>query len=114
MTRYPGVSLDLVVDGRLVDIVAEGFDAGSVWRKMSLLIWWLYVLAKMCGFWRWRRRRICEPSILLHEPGRIWPTISAFASVYPAVNASAGSFPPRSKHPAGCARNADAKQLACR
>lgn len=28
MTRYPGVSLDLVVDGRLVDIVAEGFDAG--------------------------------------------------------------------------------------
>lgn len=28
MARYPGVSLDLVVDGRLVDIVAEGFDAG--------------------------------------------------------------------------------------
>lgn len=26
--RYPGVELDLVVDGRLVDIVAEGFDAG--------------------------------------------------------------------------------------
>ena len=25
---YPGVELDLVVDGRLVDIVAEGFDAG--------------------------------------------------------------------------------------
>ncbi|KNC91405.1 LysR family transcriptional regulator [Trabulsiella odontotermitis] len=28
LARYPGVSLDLVVDGRLVDIVAEGFDAG--------------------------------------------------------------------------------------
>lgn len=27
-TRYPGVELDLVVDGRLTDIVAEGFDAG--------------------------------------------------------------------------------------
>ncbi len=27
-TRYPGVELDLVVDGRLADIVAEGFDAG--------------------------------------------------------------------------------------
>ncbi|WP_456309610.1 LysR family transcriptional regulator [Serratia proteamaculans] len=26
--RYPGVELDLVVDGRLVDIVAQGFDAG--------------------------------------------------------------------------------------
>ncbi|MCL6316000.1 LysR family transcriptional regulator [Pectobacterium atrosepticum] len=26
--RYPSVVLDLVVDGRLVDIVAEGFDAG--------------------------------------------------------------------------------------
>ncbi|QKJ88737.1 LysR family transcriptional regulator [Paramixta manurensis] len=28
MARYPGVALDLVVDGKLVDIVAEGFDAG--------------------------------------------------------------------------------------
>lgn len=28
MARYPEVALDLVVDGRLVDIVAEGFDAG--------------------------------------------------------------------------------------
>ncbi len=26
--RYPGISLDLVTEGRLVDIVAEGFDAG--------------------------------------------------------------------------------------
>lgn len=28
LKRYPDVSLDLVTDGRLVDIVAEGFDAG--------------------------------------------------------------------------------------
>lgn len=28
LARYPQVSLDLVTDGRLVDIVAEGFDAG--------------------------------------------------------------------------------------
>jgi DNA-binding transcriptional LysR family regulator len=26
--RYPGMALDLVTEGRLVDIVAEGFDAG--------------------------------------------------------------------------------------
>jgi DNA-binding transcriptional LysR family regulator len=26
--RYPGIVLDLVTEGRLVDIVAEGFDAG--------------------------------------------------------------------------------------
>ncbi|WP_082572306.1 LysR substrate-binding domain-containing protein [Brevundimonas sp. Root1423] len=26
--RHPGVSLDLVTDGRFIDIVAEGFDAG--------------------------------------------------------------------------------------
>ncbi len=26
--RYPGVALDLVTDGRLIDIVAAGFDAG--------------------------------------------------------------------------------------
>lgn len=28
MARYPGIELDLVVDNRLSDIVAEGFDAG--------------------------------------------------------------------------------------
>lgn len=28
MARYPGIELDLVVDNRLTDIVAEGFDAG--------------------------------------------------------------------------------------
>ena len=28
LTRYPDMSLDLVTEGRLVDIVAEGFDAG--------------------------------------------------------------------------------------
>ena len=28
LNRHPGMSLDLVTDGRLVDIVAEGFDAG--------------------------------------------------------------------------------------
>ena len=28
LSRYPDVQLDLVTDGRLVDIVAEGFDAG--------------------------------------------------------------------------------------
>ncbi|RWP55914.1 LysR family transcriptional regulator [Mesorhizobium sp.] len=28
LARYPQVSLDLVTEGRLVDIVAEGFDAG--------------------------------------------------------------------------------------
>ncbi len=28
LTRYPDVGLDLVSEGRLVDIVAEGFDAG--------------------------------------------------------------------------------------
>jgi DNA-binding transcriptional LysR family regulator len=28
LSRYPGMSLDLVTEGRLVDIVAEGFDAG--------------------------------------------------------------------------------------
>jgi DNA-binding transcriptional LysR family regulator len=28
LTRYPEMSLDLVTEGRLVDIVAEGFDAG--------------------------------------------------------------------------------------
>ncbi|MDQ0393108.1 LysR family transcriptional regulator [Labrys monachus] len=28
LSRYPQVSLDLVTEGRLVDIVAEGFDAG--------------------------------------------------------------------------------------
>lgn len=28
MERFPGVHLDLVTEGRLVDIVAEGFDAG--------------------------------------------------------------------------------------
>ena len=28
LRRFPGMSLDLVTDGRLVDIVAEGFDAG--------------------------------------------------------------------------------------
>ncbi len=28
LARHPGMSLDLVTDGRLVDIVAEGFDAG--------------------------------------------------------------------------------------
>ncbi len=28
LTRYPEVTLDLVTEGRLVDIVAEGFDAG--------------------------------------------------------------------------------------
>jgi DNA-binding transcriptional LysR family regulator len=26
--RYPEMHLDLVTDGRLIDIVAEGFDAG--------------------------------------------------------------------------------------
>ncbi len=28
LTRFPAVALDLVTDGRFVDIVAEGFDAG--------------------------------------------------------------------------------------
>jgi len=28
LARYPEMSLDLVTDGRLIDIVAEGFDAG--------------------------------------------------------------------------------------
>lgn len=28
MRRYPGVRLDIVTDGRLIDIVKEGFDAG--------------------------------------------------------------------------------------
>jgi DNA-binding transcriptional LysR family regulator len=28
LERYPGIHLDLVTEGRLVDIVAEGFDAG--------------------------------------------------------------------------------------
>ena len=28
LARYPDISLDLVTDGRLIDIVAEGFDAG--------------------------------------------------------------------------------------
>jgi DNA-binding transcriptional LysR family regulator len=28
LARYPGVELDLVADGRLVDIVQQGFDAG--------------------------------------------------------------------------------------
>ncbi|AYA08299.1 LysR family transcriptional regulator [Rahnella aquatilis] len=28
MARYPGVALDLVAEGKLVDIVGEGFDAG--------------------------------------------------------------------------------------
>lgn len=28
LARYPDMSLDLVTDGRLIDIVAEGFDAG--------------------------------------------------------------------------------------
>ena len=28
LRRFPGMSLDLVTDGRLTDIVAEGFDAG--------------------------------------------------------------------------------------
>ncbi len=28
LRRFPGMSLDLVTDGRLVDIVAQGFDAG--------------------------------------------------------------------------------------
>ena len=28
LERYPGIHVDLVVEGRLVDIVAEGFDAG--------------------------------------------------------------------------------------
>ena len=28
LARFPGVALDLVTDGRFVDIVAEGFDAG--------------------------------------------------------------------------------------
>lgn len=28
MERHPGIDLDLVTEGRLVDIVAEGFDAG--------------------------------------------------------------------------------------
>lgn len=28
LSRYPGMALDLVAEGRLVDIVAEGFDAG--------------------------------------------------------------------------------------
>lgn len=28
LMRYPDMSLDLVTDGRLIDIVAEGFDAG--------------------------------------------------------------------------------------
>lgn len=31
--RYPGVALDLVTDGRLVDIVEEGFDAGVRLRE---------------------------------------------------------------------------------
>ncbi|MDE1150474.1 MAG: LysR family transcriptional regulator [Azospirillaceae bacterium] len=28
LARYPGIALDLVTDGRLVDIVGDGFDAG--------------------------------------------------------------------------------------
>jgi DNA-binding transcriptional LysR family regulator len=28
MARYPGITLDLVAEGKLVDIVGEGFDAG--------------------------------------------------------------------------------------
>ena len=28
LARYPGMALDLVTEGRLVDITAEGFDAG--------------------------------------------------------------------------------------
>ncbi len=28
LSRHPGMSLDLVTEGRLIDIVAEGFDAG--------------------------------------------------------------------------------------
>ncbi len=31
--RHPRVTLDLVSEGRLVDIVAEGFDAGARLRK---------------------------------------------------------------------------------
>ena len=33
LQRFPGVALDLVTDGRLVDIVASGFDAGVRLRE---------------------------------------------------------------------------------
>jgi DNA-binding transcriptional LysR family regulator len=35
LKRYPSMSIDLVTDGRLVDIIAEGFDAGL--RTSSLI-----------------------------------------------------------------------------
>jgi DNA-binding transcriptional LysR family regulator len=92
MARYPGVSLDLVVDGRLVDIVAEGFDAGirlaeDVPADMVAVRFGEDV----------RFLAVASPSYLtgtlLRQARTIWPAISAFASVYPAVNATAGSFP---------------------
>lgn len=33
LSRYPAMSIDLVCEGRLVDIVAEGFDAGIRFRE---------------------------------------------------------------------------------
>ena len=38
LARYPEMALDLVTDGRLVDIVAEGFDAGEVLQPLSARI----------------------------------------------------------------------------
>ena len=33
LTRHPDMTLDLVTEGRLIDIVADGFDAGGRWAE---------------------------------------------------------------------------------
>ncbi|VTN11536.1 D-malate degradation protein R [Raoultella terrigena] len=44
LARYPGIHLDIVSDGRLSDIVGDGFDAASVWPRRCQRIWWRFRL----------------------------------------------------------------------
>jgi DNA-binding transcriptional LysR family regulator len=39
LKRYPDVTVDIVTEGRLIDIVAEGFDAGLRPRAWCHATW---------------------------------------------------------------------------
>ena len=66
-TRHSRVSLDLVTDGRLVDIVAAGFDAGAGSPKRCRRTWWRFRSPARCAFWRSRHPPSLRRRALLHH-----------------------------------------------
>ncbi|MDZ5777232.1 LysR family transcriptional regulator [Stenotrophomonas maltophilia] len=58
--RWPNVHLDLVIEERLVDLVAEGFDGGIRYGDRvpeGWLVWSLHI--RLSG-WSWQRPAICN------------------------------------------------------